>query len=142
MRRKAADPEEEQKPESNGTEGHAWPLRAPGEQAPAEPKSDLLEGAGPGVGPQEKNPAVEKAAKEYVKVRNARMALTKQEVLAKTVLLKTVLDAGLKTYRYEEKGEDDEVIEQEIKVQQGKANVRVRTVGGDDDEAEEEESEE
>lgn len=103
-----------------------------------EPKTDLLEGAGPGVGPQEKNPAVEKAAGEYVVARNARMELTKKEKLAKNILLKTVMDAGLTTYKYEEKGEDDEVIERKVILKPGKMDVKVQTIGADSEDEEEE----
>lgn len=88
-----------------------------------EPKTDLLEGEGKGVGPQENNPAVEKAARAYKKVRDERMELTKQEVVAKAVLLETMKDQDVKLYRFDD---------QEVKFT-AKENVKVRTIGGDDD---------
>lgn len=88
-----------------------------------EPKTDLLEGEPKGVGPQEKNPAIEKAARAYKKVRDERMELTKKEVSAKAVLLSVMDDQGVEKYRFD----DQEVVFTE------KKNVKVRTIDGDDD---------
>lgn len=77
---------------------------------------------------------IDKAADHYVNVRDKRMKLTEQEVIAKANLLQVVLenekdlsknDQGEIVYRY-----DDEI----VIVKPGKANVKVK--GAHDEESE------
>lgn len=51
----------------------------------------------PGV--MTEHPEIEKAASTYVEARDARMALTKDEVAAREVLIQAMKTAGVLTYR-------------------------------------------
>lgn len=93
-----------------------------------EPKTDLLEGEPKGVGPQEKNPRIEKAAKAYVKVRNERMVLTEKETNAKAVLSHEMHEAQVTRYVYTEDDKEMEVI-----CEPGKEKLKVNQVGDDDE---------
>lgn len=84
-------------------------------------------------------PEVEKAADEYVKIRDKRMRLTEQEVTAKINLVQVLLEHeaelapgedGTKTYRY-----DDEI----VILKPGKRIVKVKAVHDDEDEEDNEE---
>ena len=73
--------------------------------------------------------AVENAADDYVDVRDKRMALTTKEVERRAILIQAMQDAGVTSYRY-----DDRVITLE-----SKSKVKVKTdkdgdEGEDDDE--------
>jgi hypothetical protein len=88
-----------------------------------EPKTDLLDGEGKGVGPQKKNPTIEKAARKYVETRNERMALTKKETDARAVLMNAMHEADVERYRYDN---------QEIKLEE-KEKISVRTIDEDEE---------
>ena len=45
------------------------------------------------------HPAIEKAASAYVEARDARMALTKDEVQTRAALIQAMKNAGVLTYR-------------------------------------------
>jgi len=93
-------------------------------------KTDLLEDEGPGVGPQKKIPAIEKAAEKYRDIRDQRMELTKQEVESKAVLANIMQEHSLTQYTYNAT---------KIICEPGKLKVKVKAIDADDDEEEGEE---
>src|SRR5579863_9372111 len=97
--------------------------------APKAKEQDMLEDAGPGVAPQKTCKPVEKAASKYVDIRDARMALTEQEVDAKAVLMKAMHENNLTRYKF-----DGYLVE----IKPGEEKVKVKSVddenAGDTDE--------
>lgn len=83
---------------------------------------DLPSMEGEGVS-QKKIPAIEKAAGNYVEVRDSRMKLTKEEVAARAVLINALNENGVTRYQY-----DDNIVE----LKPGEAKVKVRLVDPDD----------
>jgi hypothetical protein len=91
----------------------------------ARPEQGEIPIEGEGV-TQRKIPAIEKAARKYVEVRDERMALTKKEVDARAVLANAMHENECTIYRF-----GDMVVE----IKPGNEKIKVKTV--DEEEAEE-----
>jgi hypothetical protein len=106
------------------------PKAAAGE-APAKPKRARKgkQTQIPGTERNERNPAIESAAADYVEVRDERMALTKKEVAAREVLRAAMKQAGITIYECD--GEDFTV--ELIPAQEEKVKVTRREADEDDD---------
>lgn len=87
----------------------------------ARPEQSEIDIKGKGVA-QEKNPAIERAAKKYVDVRDERMALTKKEVDARAVLSNAMHEAGVQVYRFNDL---------EVTLKPGTEKIKVKQVDED-----------